>query len=108
VETGLQDGQRPFGIGRNTGQGPDYFSVDMRVSRSFPLSVREMRLELIAESFNLLNRTNFSQVNNIVGDVSRSTLPAKFVGVAGDPTTPFTFTSALPARQVQLALKLHW
>ncbi len=109
VETGLVDGQRPFGIGRNTGRGPSDISFDMRVSRSFvPRELNGARLEFIAEAFNLLNRTNFAQVNNVVGNVSRSQLPAQFVGVAGDLSTPFSFTSANPPRQVQVALKLHW
>ena len=81
VETGLADGQRPFGVGRNTGQGPGYVSFDLRTSRSIPLT-RGIRLEFIAEAFNLLNKTNFAQVNNVVGAVSRSELPATFVGVA--------------------------
>src|SRR3954471_10648715 len=28
---------RPFGAGRNIGKGPDYFSLDMRLSRRFSL-----------------------------------------------------------------------
>ena len=108
VETGLQDGQRPFGIGRNTGFGPDYFSFDLRVSRSFLLGAESTRLELIAEGFNLSNRTNFAQVNNVVGLISRNELPAKYVGVAGNPSAPFAFTSANSPRQIQVALKLHW
>jgi hypothetical protein len=113
VETGLEDGQRPYDIGRNTGQGPGYFTIDMRVSRSFILpsflvADKHTRLEVIAEAFNLLNRTNFAQVDNVVGDVSRSELPARFVGVAGNPSAPFAFTSANPPRQIQVSLKLHW
>jgi hypothetical protein len=107
VETGLLDGNRPFGVGRNTGRGPGYASFDMRVSRSFPWHNR-MRIELIAESFNLLNRINFVQVNNVVGNINRSQLPAQLSGVAGDPSALFSFTSASRPRQVQLALKLHW
>ncbi|MDQ2899354.1 MAG: TonB-dependent receptor, partial [Acidobacteriota bacterium] len=107
VETGLQDGQRPFGVGRNTGSGPSYVSFDMRVSRTFRLTER-LQLEAIAEGFNILNRTNFEKLNNIVGDVGRDQLPPKLEGVRGNPLDPFSFTSANPPRQIQIALKIRW
>lgn len=107
VETGLQDGQRPFGVGRNTGRGPAYVSFDTRISRTLRLS-ELFRLELIGEGFNLLNRTNFTKLNNIVGNIGRDQLPSKLEGVRGNSSDPFSFTSANAPRQIQVALKLRW
>src|SRR6185312_1015610 len=50
---------RPPGAGRNTGIGPNYVDVDMRLSYQFKLG-EKARLLLMAEAFNLFNRTNFA------------------------------------------------
>ena len=57
---------RPVGVGRNTGQGFDYASLDLRVSRRFHLNER-IFFEVLAEGFNLLNRSNFGVPNNTFG-----------------------------------------
>lgn len=51
---------RPVGVGRNTGRGFDYSSLDLRLSRRFSFTER-MGLELIVEGFNVFNRANFSR-----------------------------------------------
>ena len=61
------DTHRPWGLGRNAGIGPDFFSVDMRLTRTIPLS-ETVNLQVIGEAFNLLNRTNFKTVNGVVGN----------------------------------------
>ena len=45
------------GYKRNAFTGPDYMTTDLRVSRTLKMT-EHMHLELIAESFNLLNRDN--------------------------------------------------
>ena len=101
--------KRPAGLGRNTGQGPDYATFDMRISRRLRFSRNERRYaELTAEGFNLFNRTNFRTVNNIVGDVPYASLGAPIVGNRGPASTPLAFTSALNPRQFQLGLKLFF
>ena len=57
---------RPVGVGRNTGRGFDYASLDLRVSRRFRLTER-VDLQLLAEGFNVLNRSNFGVPNNVFG-----------------------------------------
>ena len=101
--------KRPAGLGRNMGQGPNYATFDLRLSRRFRYSTKESRaVELLAEGFNLLNRTNFRTVNNVVGDVPYSTLGSPIVGNRGPASNPLAFTSALDARQFQIGLKLFW
>ena len=49
-------------IPRNAGIGSDFFSMSLRVSRAFS-SARRVRLEGLAEVFNLTNRTNILTIN---------------------------------------------
>ncbi len=54
---------RPAGVGRNEGELDDYFSVDLRVARRIPIG--PVALEAIFEVFNLFNRENVLEVNNV-------------------------------------------
>jgi len=104
---------RPIGVGRNTGLGPDFVSFDMRLARAIKLGERT-QLQFMAEGFNLLNRTNFASVNNVVGPNFLVATGAGGLGqltanVKGNPalsaTQPLGFTSAFPSRQVQLGVR---
>ena len=57
---------RPVGVGRNTGRGFDFASLDLRLSRRFKLTER-LDLQLLAEGFNVLNRSNLGVPNNVFG-----------------------------------------
>ena len=82
-------------LGRNAFVRPGFFQWDMRVARRIPLGER-LRLDLIADMFNLFNRNN-------VADVSPLCSPTDPAGCnAGQPT------AALDPRQFQFALKLAW
>ncbi|MBV8207965.1 MAG: TonB-dependent receptor [Acidobacteria bacterium] len=101
---------RPIGVGRNTGIGPNYLDADLRLSRTIKLGERA-NVQFIAESFNLTNRTNYASVNNEVGPnlALEGFTTAKLKGSAAlPPTVPLGFTSAFPKRQIQLALRLGW
>jgi hypothetical protein len=100
---------RPLRAGRNIGKGPSYFSIDLRLTRRFPFGDEGRRnVELTAEGFNLLNRTNFKSINNTVGAVTLEELPDPLVGRPGGPTTPLSFTSAFDPRQFQFGLKINF
>lgn len=45
-------------LGRNTFVGPNYWNVDMSVSKTFALRER-LNLQFRAEAYNIFNRTNF-------------------------------------------------
>ena len=83
------DVTHPYGnSGRNTGRSNTYQDLDLGVHKQFPLWSKGKYLEFRSEIFNTLNKTNLS--------------PA-----SGDRSSKFgTITSALPARQVQFALKV--
>ena len=54
---------------------PDFASVDVRLARRIDLS-RRLALDLIAEAFNLLDRANFSDVNNTFGPGPSRAIPS--------------------------------
>lgn len=111
---------RPFGAGRNIGRGPDFFTLDLRLSKRFRLPNRKpWSLEFTAEAFNLLNRTNFKNINNTVGDVrlqgkdlidpstGHSINKGQLEGRTDQlPTQPLGFTSTFDPRQFQLGLQI--
>ena len=101
------DPHRPWGTGRNTGIGPNFFTLDIRLTRQFPLG-SDKNLQVVAEAFNLLNRTNFKHVNSTVGRLSREELPTSLKGRRGPATEPFSFTSAFEPRQFQFSLRLNF
>jgi hypothetical protein len=92
-DTNVND--RPFGVGRNTGRGFDFASLDVRLSRRFRLTER-VRLEALAEGFNVFNRANLQLPNNIFG--TGQTLRAGF----GTPN------AAADPRQLQFGLRLDF
>src|SRR5258707_9882071 len=100
---------RPIGAALNTGLGPDYIDFDMRITRRFKMGDRA-NLQILAEGFNLANRTNYASVNNIVGPrVQGSTFNVH--GFAADAATtslatPLVFTSSFPMRQLQLGIRI--
>jgi hypothetical protein len=97
---------RPPGVGRNTGIGPNFVDFDMRLSWRYKMR-EKADLQFIAEGFNILNRTNFGSVNNVVGVIAPPAQPLQ-----GDrtlsPSQPLGFTSALPKRQLQFGVRLSF
>ena len=100
---------RPIGAARNTGLGPDYMDFDMRITRRFKMGDRA-DLQLLAEGFNLANRTNFASVNNVVGPnfgLQPGFTTFNISGTASRPASaPLGFTSAFPMRQLQLGIRI--
>jgi len=82
-------------LGRDRFTMPYFFQFDLRVSKGIALGER-LRLDLIADAFNLFNHTNISAVNQLCDPLAGSSC------TAGQPT------AAYDARQFQFALKLNW
>jgi hypothetical protein len=111
--------ERPIGAPRDTGLGPNYVDFDMRITWRHKLGERA-DVQITAEGFNLANRTNFASVNNEVSPLFGLTpgfttfnvsgvRPGTIVnGQAATPSTPLTFTSALPKRQIQLGVRFSF
>lgn len=100
---------RPFLADRNTGRGAWLSSLDLRVTKQFPLGRGgRVRAAAIAEISNLFNRTNFISVNDIVG-TDPQYLEGSFRrrGSRSIPSTsPLGFNVAAPGRQLQVGFKL--
>ncbi len=99
------DTDRPLFAGRNTGIGPDFWTLDLRLARRVGLGAEARYLELTFEAFNLFNRLNFSSVNNTVGPSFPPPYRVKARRELG-PNEPLAYTSAFEARRIQLGLRL--
>ncbi len=89
----LPPATQPFGnAGRNIARGYPFYQLDLVVQKKFALPIRDgASLEIRAEGFNVLNRTNFGAPN---GDRSSNAFG--------------TIRSTFSARQVQLAAKISF
>jgi Carboxypeptidase regulatory-like domain len=101
--------ERPIGAGRDTGLGPDYITLDMRLSWQHKLR-EKVALLLTAEGFNIANHTNYASVNNEVSPLFGFQPGFTTFHVHGSaalsPSQPLGFTSAFPKREVQLGVRL--
>ena len=100
---------RPYFAPRNSGRGPNYFNVNMRVGRLIRFT-EKIGAEFTVDMTNLLNHTNYLRVNDVIG-VNSPLLLGPY-DVQGDPSLPATaplgFTAAFPARQFQFGVKLKF
>ncbi|MEK6299101.1 MAG: TonB-dependent receptor [Acidobacteriota bacterium] len=92
-DTSVND--RPVGVGRNAGEGFDFASFDVRLSRRIRFTER-FGAEVIAEAFNVFNRANLQLPNNVFGT---GTTPLPAFGRA---------TGASDPRQLQFGLRLSF
>ena len=91
-DTNVND--RPVGVGRNTGEGFDYHSLDLRLGYRFRMA--GVSVEASLDAFNVLNQTNLLFPNNTFGQ-GLTPLPA--FGLA---------TAAADPRQLQLGVRLRF
>jgi hypothetical protein len=115
-QDGNSQNDRLPGIRRNSLIGPDYATTDLRLTRRL-YSHDRMKLDFMAESFNLLNRDNqrvditdngfqtdvvqFLQTTKRLGFV-------KFPAYYQVPTSLTRATNAYAPREIQLALRLSF
>ena len=85
-------------VGRNSGTLPAQVVVDLRVSRRFS-SRGGASIDAMLEVFNLFNRTNFTDVNNIFGVGSYPSSPLPTCG---------QFQQAAPPLQVQVGARVSF
>jgi Carboxypeptidase regulatory-like domain len=88
---------RIYGVGRNTYRYPSTWKIDLRLGKKFNLG--QMReLELLAESFNLFNHQNVTQIETTGYYISRAS------GEGGLPT--LNFLAGLKPGQVEFGKPL--
>ena len=88
-------------LGRNFGLTHRFVSLDLRLAKLVPIGER-LRLELIAEGFNLFNRFNEAAASPFIDDVRL------FNQRAGNGRFFSRPTAAYDARQFQFGLKLNF
>src|SRR5207244_11524242 len=87
---------RPEGVGRNSGKLRPLFNVDLRIARTIPLG--KVEVEGIFEVFNLFNRENVLEVNNV-----------RFADAQLAPNPSFGApTRVTDPRRVQLGVRLSF
>ncbi len=112
--------ERPIGAPRDTGLGPNYYDFDMRLTWQHKIAERAT-LQFTAEGFNIPNRTNYASVNNEVSPLFgfaptfttfnvRGLRPGTALQGGGvvTPSTPLSFTSAFPMREIQLGARVSF
>lgn len=85
-------------VRRNSEVMKSQFIVDTRLSKRFSLGGTRS-FDAIIDVFNLLDRTNYTEINNIFGTGAFPTSPLPTYG---------KYTEALPGRQIQLAAKVSF
>ncbi len=88
-------------LARNFGVTHRFVSVDLRVAKMVPLGER-LRIELIAEGFNLFNRFNEAAASPFIDDVKAFNLRAGNGRYYSRPTASFD------PRQFQIGLKINF
>jgi hypothetical protein len=84
-------------IERNAGSGSPFFTLNFRLSRSFPLRGR-VELEAIAEGFNVTNHRNVLTRNTTFGSGTYPTNPLPTFGQVTAVGEPRAFQFALRVR----------
>jgi hypothetical protein len=114
---GLGAGGRIYNIGRNTYRYPYTWKADLRLGKSFDLG-QMRRLELLAESFNLFNHQNVTELETTgyyLDSGSVSTFPTlNFLTGLKANTTAFgqplniNATDFYRERQIQIGLRMRF
>ncbi len=92
----VNDPSQPFGtLGRNVGRSESIFQFDGGLHKAFALPVENLKLEFRSEFFNLFNTTNWGAPNANVSNANYGTI------------TSYAYP-AIPARQIQFALRLSF
>ena len=106
ISTEMETAARPIARGRRCSDAATSIAAQRRHAadtseRGFAVGATipagRMSVDAIFEVFNLFNRSNFTQVNNVFGTGAYPTAPLPTFG---------QFTQAAPPRQMQLAVKI--
>jgi hypothetical protein len=90
-------------VKRNSEVMSSIFIVDARLSKRFSLGATGFAVEGIFDVFNLLDRVNYTEINNIFG---AGAFPSNPIKDAQGRVTYGLYEQALPGRQFQLGAKI--
>ena len=99
-----KNSDRPFGVGRNTEDGPKFRQLSLRLTKAIPFGGLG-QLEVIAEAFNLTNFKNYDVQSVQAGEfLSGPTIANPKAAYVNNPRFG-QFTSTLTPREVQLGIR---
>ncbi len=100
-----RNSDRPDGTPRFSEEGPNYMGFDVRLTYGLPLGSRA-KVDLIAEAFNLINRTNYD-VNFLQNNeyLTGPTPTAPATALVKNPNFK-TYTATLPPFEAQLGFRV--
>ena len=84
-------------IPRNAGTGPDFFTVNLRAGRAFPVRHR-VRIEAFVEAFNITNHVNVAAINGNFGADAYPANPSPSFGAPTAVGDPRSFQLAVRVR----------
>ena len=85
---GLGNDGIAYNIGRNTFRYPDVWKTDLRLAKSFDLGPLR-QLQLLAETFNLFNHQNVTQIETTGYTIENGTSPSSTTGPGTLPSLNF-------------------
>ncbi|HEV7645435.1 MAG TPA: carboxypeptidase regulatory-like domain-containing protein [Pyrinomonadaceae bacterium] len=92
---------------RNVYRRPHYMTTDLRISKRISFT-EHMKLEILAEGFNIFNRSNVTGVNTTyISNINFTTGVLTYNPTFGSTTTINNSTNLAP-RQIQLGVKFHF
>jgi hypothetical protein len=99
-----KNSDRAAGVAKFSEDGPSFATVNVRLQYGLPLGAHA-KVDLVAEAFNLFNRTNYD-VNSILGGefLSGPTLANQALPTVVNPRFGQS-TATLPPREVQLGVR---
>ena len=96
-------------VGRNTYRYPGTYTIDLRASRTIPVS-EKARLELMVQCFNLLNHQNVTDISTVGYEISGASSANTNPTLTWQPTfgtvTNSNSTNLYRERQLELVLRL--
>ncbi len=90
---------RTPGLGRDTFYLPNFVSLDPRITKSIPIKER-LKVQLILEAYNVLNRTNYTSLNTTQFNASTSR------AVCGSTVNPNLCLVPIPVSKAQFQAPL--
>jgi hypothetical protein len=98
-------------VGRNTYRYPGTYTIDLRASRTIPVS-EKARLELMVQGFNLLNHQNVTDISTIGYEISGASSASTNPTLTWQPifgtVTNSNSTNLYRERQLELVLRLRF
>jgi carboxypeptidase family protein len=99
-----KNSDRAPGVAKFSENGPSFATLNVRLQYGLPLGARA-RADLVAEVFNLFNKTNYD-VNSVLGGEFLSGPTAVNSALPAVPNTRFgQYTATLPPREAQLGVR---